>query len=915
MSNDTNLRARVTRGTCTPRREGTLELGLRDRRALLRPVRALAACVVIAALAAAAPRADPAGAQASERPVARLEVAAPARSPFLLRATLPVPKGVFPRADGRSPFVVASHGRGHAQVPAQVEIVSRYPTGEADVVEILARVELAEGVRENDRVGYSVFLAPCDAAAEPALEPAVVDLLAREPRGRIGLRTRDVHGNTYWADLAGNAQDPGFGSLRVLKSGRWERQRRVYATLVPSGTPDAPSAPSAPDAPNAEGAPLAHSLGVHAYLRERAGERGVPLELRVNNGAVAGSREPHPLETTLGIVYFRDLELVVPKGWTAVPEVRDPFFGEPYAEGDTRVIPLVRALDEGKLHVIGPQAQLVRRLVLVPLGAEAAAEDELAQQGLAFCARGPGLWSWFEPETARYFAQRDLLASVDFYKHGGLAGKAAVRMKEAGELRAFREALATGAARGYYVTSPVMGWAHPWFVKEAGGVGGEGIATFEGHWAAGGASREGWQKLALLHRMNVSRQPEAAYDRFGDPVGYHAWLDAQGRIPFDFRLNGGVIMPPFLLPARRGPPASAQVLAVVERGLRPPYDHGTPHLADGEVPDRADNLLAWRPHDDQHMIRYTKNAKALVWLGNDALAKDDLLLSAELFHLMFHESEHVPASWSPGVTLRVWEGIVAAHPHQGAWIGREHAWGIDSMCAAYSVAGPEWRARHRPWFDRLADFLVRAEQPSGLLQRFVNVRLLGHDKYAVAQAFECFFLIHAIRCVGESVLRGVDDARRAALEEIAVRGTDYLMWGPPWARMANGWQPDPARPTLFVQGPRQGIAISPNDDFASPPFSDAGRWGPDYLPPDGLGQGVEIFHPWAALSYVEEITRERAGAGLANKYLKRALDCAEPRASWREFLDGLHRQAADASLDNSPNWIGLVGKLQSLGER
>ena len=885
--------------------------------------RSMAIGSMVFALAARAPRPCDPLAQEATSVVARLELAAPYRSPFVLHATLPIPKGVFPRADGSTPFQIESHGSGRERIPAQVEIVSRYPTGEADVVEIIAPVELAETEPPNSRVVYDVLLDPHAIGRELERAPRASELFDGEHEGRIGLRTCDVYGNVYWADLCGATSAPSFGSLRVLKNGPHERERRLYATLVPSGTP------------NATEPPLAHMMGVHAYVTERSGDEAVSLDLRVNNGAVAGSREAHPLEATLGIVYWKSVELVLPKSYRAVSQVRDPFLGEPYEENESRVYPIVAPLPGDKLHMMGPEAQFERRLVIVPEssainttakdGATSArsqsadrrspiARAALANTGLAFCARGERLWSWFNPQTARYFPQRDLLASVDFYKRGGHGGKAAVRARQAAELEDLRAGIESGTPRGYYVHASVMGWAHPWFVKEAGGVGGEGIATFEGYYAAAAASREGYTYLELLHRMNVSRQSEAAYDRFGDPVGYHQWLDAEGKIPFDFRTNGGIFMPPFLLPMKRGPAASQQVRDVVARDLRPPYDMGTPYEADGNVPDREDNLLAWWPHDDQHMIRYTKNTKALVWLGNDAMAKDDLILSAELYHLMRHESPHVEASWSPGVTLEVWEKIVAAHPHQGLWFGREDGWGIDSMCAAYSIASEEWRARNRAWFDRMSKLLIDAEQPSGLLQRMVNERLVP-TKYTVAQTFECFFLIHALRCMNESVFRGVDDERRGALEKLAVKGVDYLMWGPPWARIQASWQPNPVSPTIFEQGPRQGIAVSMNDNFATPPFSDAERWGPNYLPSDGLAGGVEIFHPWAALSYAQEITNDSAGAGLENRYLRRALDCAVPHKDWKSFVEDLHKQALDPSMDNSANWIGLLGKLQSLGKR
>ena len=87
-----------------------------------------------------------------------------------------------------------------------------------------------------------------------------------------------------------------------------------------------------------------------------------------------------------------------------------------------------------------------------------------------------------------------------------------------------------------------------------------GLSISEGAYTAYSASREGYRHLELLHRMNVCRQSEAAWTASGDPAGYHAWLDASGKIPFDFRQGGNMHPPCFLLPCRYGPPPNAQVL-------------------------------------------------------------------------------------------------------------------------------------------------------------------------------------------------------------------------------------------------------------------------------------------------------------------------------------------------------------------
>ncbi len=840
--------------------------------------------------------------------VAHFELEVPAKS-FVLRAVVPVPLGVWPRADGLSPFLVRLPGQ--EPVRAQVEIVSRRPRGDADAIEISARVQVADQVKPGARMGASLLRDHGGAvASEPAVPDSVRELLDPAARGRFWLRSRDVYGNLYAAELSGNPEGVGFGAQRTLASGPATRVRRLAATLATVPGPEGRAGTSS------EGPPLPHSFGVHAYVREWAGEEAIGLDLRVHNGLIAGSRPAHAFEEPLGLVYFRSLELVVPRGWTVVSEVSDPFLGAAYAEGSSTVVPLVARYPDGKLHMMGPQAQFERRLVLVRDGQERTARALLHFGGVAFPARSEGKWSWYAPETANYFPQRDYLASLDFVRDGDRGGKTAVRARlgrEAGELRM---AIETGTARGWYVTTGQMGWAHPWFLPEQGGVGGEGVQLVDGHDTAYAAAREGLNLLSLRHRMNVCRQPEATYDREGEIVGYHRWLDAEGRIPFDYRTHGRVVIPAFRLPMAGGAPASPQVLEVARRGLRPPYDVGNPHEAGGSIPYENTALLRWWPHDDQHLVRYTKHAKALAWLANDPLAKDDLQLSAQLFRLFLHESPHVPESWSPGLTLRIWEGIVAEHPHEGLPFGREHAWGIDAMCAAYSLGSEAWRTRERPWFDRMSKLLLDAAQPSGLIQRTLNERLLdGKNTYTATQAFESLFLVHAQRCLAESVYRGSDDGRRAALEKLGLRAVEYLDFGPPWARQPASWQPDPANPTLFLQGPRQAFAVSRNDERKTPPFSDAKHWGANYLPPDGLGGGVEITYPWAALDWAARIHDGSATGGTSNRYMKRLLEVAMPCNSWTERLRQFGEAASNASTDNSGNWVGLVGRLQAQGVR
>jgi hypothetical protein len=166
-----------------------------------------------------------------------------------------------------------------------------------------------------------------------------------------------------------------------------------------------------------------------------------------------------------------------------------------------------------------------------------------------------------------------------------------------------------------------------------------------------------------------------------------------------------------------------------------------------------------------------------------------------------------------------------------------------------------------------------------------------------------------MRCINETVLRGVDDARRVELEALVLRGIETLYFSPLFQRIPNNWQPDPANPTIFVQGPRQVMAVSRNDDYATPPFSDASVYGPHYQPEGGYLGNVEYFHCAWALDYAARL----APPDQAERFRHRILDCGVPDASYAERYAGWQKQAPDDSYDNSSNWVEFAGWLQRSG--
>ncbi len=821
--------------------------------------------------------------------VAVFELASPSRDRFVLHGTMPIPPDALTFHRGRTPLAVRSLGTTGELVPAQLEVVARDALGRPEVLEISAPVRRSGPPGSRSR--YEVVRMDLDLPPPGELAEAAGELVATA--GSALLSVRDVFGNRYEVDLLAPPEHPGSGGRTLVRDGYAARTLRTASVLVPTRTTGA-------------GAPRDHLMGVHAYWTFWHDEPRVTLDLRIHNGLTNGSGAEDPRDTPLGIVYWDSVELELPSPWSAQPLLADPFFGPERQVGDRTIVPLVRGYETGELHMMPPQAQFHRRLTLAPFAASGVSPRGPMLEGQAFCLPGKGLWSWFPGSDGGHFlAQKTQLPTWEAFAFEKNKGPRAVREHIGDQLARLRDLAERGASDDNLVGGQVMGWSHPWFYADQGVAGGVDIQFVEGHRAAGGASTEALERLMLLHRMNASRHPVAQWNVKGEPADVHLWRGPDGRVPFDFRTNGRVVPPEFTWPCFGGPSADVHVRAVHQLDKRPPYDMGTVHQKGGAPTGGNASIFNWWPHDGQHAIRWTKNPKALVWLTNDALARDDLMLAASLFQLQFHGYEHVEASWSKGVTLKRFEQAVAAHPGQGIDLNREHAWGIDMMCAAYAISGDGWRAANRKWFERVTDLMGRASMPNGLISRRFHGGIV-QGKYDGAQTFESLFLMHAQRCLNESVLRGTDEARARFLDWLQVRGCDYLFWPPVWERavLDGGY---------VEQGPRFSYAVGLHDEPDEPPFSDEARWGARYLPEDGLSGPVERIYGFAILAYVQSLTPTRGDRASSGRFLGRAQIMWFAPASWRKLATTMFEHAARPSDDYSGNWAGFLAALQAIG--
>ncbi|MFT4648988.1 MAG: hypothetical protein ACI9X4_002222 [Glaciecola sp.] len=826
------------------------------------------------------------------KPVAELTWQAGPRTEFVIHATLPVPQTFELAPNGFSTIGIRPKGLDSAPTPAQVHVVARNAQGQIQVIEILAPMRMPIEVHAGSLHRFEVLMGSFP-LPQPRIEPASVSTLFQSGTSPY-LTTIDVFGNSYRFDLNLDLEAKGVVDRSLLKSGHASRQWKLAGALMPVATTE-------------RGAPLPHMMAVHAYLTTWHTSKLVSLDLRIHNGLTAASGKSTPFNKPLGTVYWKSIDLHLPPGWKPHLAVHDPFLGKQVADGDgwTR-LPLVRALPDGKLHMMGPQAQLLRRLTLRGPGSETISRAGVFVEGLAFCSPGRDLWSWFT--LPAYFSQDALLPTFEGLATQGLAGYPAMEGRLVKERNHLLHLLRSGNSDGNLVQAEVMGWSHPRGDPQQGMVSGVDIAFLEGHRTAWAASHAGYERLQLLHRMNAARQPDAQWNEDGTPAGVHAWRDKKGVVPFDFRTNGYMVPPEFQYVCRGGPAPSAHVREVHKLQLRPPYDQGNAHEPAGKIPRNKDAMFAWMPHDGQHMIRHTKNIKALVWLSNDSLARDDLMHCASLFRLMFHAGPHVRESWSAGVTLKAVLGWAKTSPHHGIPIDRDQAWGLDIMGAAYRIASPAWRQDALPWFQKVVELFDVASMPSGLIQR-VNQSDLLEGRFDCCQSFQVMFLLHAMRCINESVLRGVDEESFDVLAKLHNKSLEYMFFGPVYTHFKGERWGGP----VSQAGPFNRFAVAPKGLIATVPYSNVKKWGSDYLPPGGHEPYVDTTYLLPPLEYGFLLTYEQGQEPLQNRYLKRSLATGSVPGSWAKMKQEYLVSLRYPHTDNSNNTGSFIALLQSLG--
>jgi hypothetical protein len=461
-------------------------------------------------------------------------------------------------------------------------------------------------------------------------------------------------------------------------------------------------------------------------------------------------------------------------------------------------------------------AQMPRRMALCRAGDEARALAYLREENLAFAlraqdAQGRELWSWWNPWTARYFPQRHRLPTLD---HVGLD---ALRLALSDQFWTRANQLAGTAPITWPIVSERLGWAHPWGTSHGSMVSGSEIYLWDGIETACAASRQGYRLFQVSHRMYTERQPNVLFDADGRHTQMPSWLRQQ---------SGHTILPiwwynePMLWasdPFGFDEAPTFQVEAVEALGRKPAYE---------------DELLAFEPIDEMHLVRYTRSPKVLAWLGNDALAKDDLRSQAE--GIRFTYSPYLQDAWGGTIPtgMRAARNYVNAHPAQGLIYGRAEGWGVDVMCAAYSTQDQAWRDEVRSWFGDVLDILDDGQ--SSCLANIMSTPM-GHlfeGRYRCRQSIEQAIVENALVSMRETVFGAADPDRVTQLNGV-LRRTLYGMFNPlVWS--------------ASLHGPWAMMSVGPADT-SLPPYC---SWAPD----DGNYGIIDAYQTWSSFAYGYEIT-------------------------------------------------------------
>lgn len=676
-----------------------------------------------------------------------LEVDPPASGRFLARAMMPIePSPSLPS--------VFLGGR-----EAQVEIATRAPNGDADVVEVICLVNAGTTSIEVENSGTPGG----DAVFSPDLSS-------------LGLECKLAN---VTAPVVANMET---GVASVLKDGNWLKETRYWSRFT-NGTET--------------------FGGVHFYAEQRADQDVIVLTVRVSNAVchpgagnptITDSNDYYTENPTVdGDAYFDYMQLTgLPAGWIVVADVeRDSM---DLANGY-----IVKPLeDTNEQHLLPCRNEFVRRLAICHVANQSRAEDLLKGLGKGVMT---GANSYYEREAWGTTKCR-MPVITDAFEYNSLTGLDAAKAKRQAELDRMDVAYRDGAddsGVGLQVASGGA-WHHPTGNAD-GTVAGGGYIAIHG-WPF--LVRQDAQVAMRMNDSNLERMAIAVvHPDTGDTVTAHDLAAAnqvpgdEGKQPWDIKATSGhrpvfdIVWMVHPDQVDGGVPQSHKQMPTAMAWNSPDSQHTCPYEArvlwqDG---DTGGGSVRYRRYDDQHISRYLFTMRAGVWHVNDSCTKDLALSLAG--YSQFAQTPYRVADRRSSVSGSILDELddAAADPNNGHGFARASAWKTEAGLIGHNVGTPAWRAANAVYWDTFGEMLelrsapiTRSTQskdsgqsnspdpyvsygPTDLVNQTGNL----DPQYDYAQTFELFFVMHSAFGASKSVYEGAD-ATNAGRMKLVVDG-------------------------------------------------------------------------------------------------------------------------------------------------
>jgi len=638
---------------------------------------------------------------------------------FVVHGAVPLPKGYtydrFP-----CPFTVY-HPDGTPLV-TQWEPIAYRADGSLMTIELLAyalRNELAPGTTQE----FLVYEQP---SSHPALDLDPEHAIFSD----LQLRAVDAYGNEYRGD-------PQF--LRIHRFGPVQFTGEWTVRLLPTNE----NSPSALD-----------QLGAaHLWLSFRRHSNIVEVALNFHNGS---SQNPS------WHIYFERLQMTIPHQWGAISMWPEPQGGNAYTfhapNVTLRVLPLIKPSPHSEMHFMEQRHERGFRYWLYPPHRREKAEELSQRKGWAVAidrivnpTTQERSWSFHNIDTPGYFPQALPMPNLDHISdlELGLIDRQEDYWDE------LTEPVSVGPGDPIHLE---RSFRNPHGVPYGGMTGGTNINPFEGMELLWSGARQGLLYAYAVMRCYNDRQPGAIYEPSGLSFSPHdpAYLNDDGTRPYRIYSNAFLVTYPNIVhdePWLWHQQSRAHE-EFVEQG--------------NQVPAYRGALLNFDPIDPQHMWRYSRMIKALVYLDNDPMARRRMEAACELLRATYFDGNGGS-----------WQSFLNGPPSIGGGFGREHAAAADFCAAAYATGQPYWRSSWKCWFEGWLDTLAHIQSPGGVWMALTHGKVatdmpLGDGSNAYFRSMrpnEHMYTMHALRGVKESVFgEGVDDTRYSKANEMLRKG-------------------------------------------------------------------------------------------------------------------------------------------------